>query len=300
MKRWLVLAAAMTAEFLLLLAVFASAGAFVSTLESPDGNAFTLALLREAQRLFPLALLLLVGPGLLSFAGGSANRIIAVMVTILLCSLLAAGGVAARQLVIERGPAHPPRPVIGQAVEVVAAVALAEGVGSTAVTGLTTADFGEAFPRLSYTASAPYDAARGEVRAAGTTWSLIRPTKAPPLPFAAFLSKISIPLIDERPESLGLGIARMGGLVVLAAGFACLGLLASQPISGFMLSMLFSVMTIAADSMLLKYHIDGLLEGFLKPLGLSFGALLTLAAAETLAGLILACAGLLLAPRRRA
>jgi hypothetical protein len=91
----------------------------------------------------------------------------------------------------------------------------------------------------------------------------------------------------------------MTGLIIFAAGFACLGFLASQPISSFMLTLLFSVLTIVADSMFLKYHIGSMLEGLMKPLGLSFGPVLTIVAAETVAGLLLASIGLLLAPRRR-
>ncbi|MFZ4616267.1 MAG: hypothetical protein ACOYM2_08760 [Rectinemataceae bacterium] len=299
MKRWPVLAAAMAAELLVLLAVLASAGAFMSTLESPDGKSFAMALLSETQRLLPLALVLLVGPCLLSFAGSGANRIIAVAATVIFGSLLGAGGVVAGRFVIEKGSPSPPRPVINQAVEVGRAVALVERLENKTATGLTTADFGEAFPRLSYTASAPYDALRGEVRAAGATWSLVRPTKPPSLPFAAYLSTVSIPLFDVRSDSLGSGIVRMAGLIIFAAGFACMGLLASQPISSFMVSLLFSALTIAADSMFLKYHIGSMLEGLLKPLGLSFGPVLTIAAAETMAGVLLACIGLLLAPRRR-
>ena len=51
--------------------------------------------------------------------------------------------------------------------------------------------------------------------------------------------------------------------------------------------------------MFLKYHIGSMLEGLMKPLGLSFGPVLTIVAAETVAGLLLASIGLLLAPRRR-
>jgi hypothetical protein len=299
MKRWLVLAAAMAAELLVLLAVLASAGAFVSTLESPDGKSFAMALLSEIQRLFPLALVLLAGPCLLSFSGGGANRIIAVAATVVLGSLLGAGGVVAGRFAIEQGSPSPPRPVINQPVEVGRAVALVERLENKTAMGLTTADFGEAFPRLSYTASAPYDALRGEVRAADASWSLVRQTKPPSLPFAAYLATISIPLFDARSDSLGSGIARMTGLIIFAAGFACLGFLASQPISSFMLTLLFSVLTIVADSMFLKYHIGSMLEGLMKPLGLSFGPVLTIVAAETVAGLLLASIGLLLAPRRR-
>jgi hypothetical protein len=296
MKTWLVGAAKFFAEFLTLLAFFAAAGAFSATMDAPGLGAFMRAAAREAEKVFPWALALSTGLGIVSFGSGRLKGLWIFLSVCSLGALFGAAGLGARSYLYFAEPADSRALVTGQALtsgDRLVSVASIEGGLARRVAAV---DFAAPFPRLLWASAAPFDGTAG-LRIGGGVWNLRRPAPQP--------SDFGLPLLGRLPVPLeadaGLGpLTAMAGLlafVLLCGGLATPALALRWPLASFIFALAAVAVAVGVEHWLGLASIRDEFAGLLSAIGLRGEGHWLVFGAEAILGLAVAGLGLLLARR---
>lgn len=301
MKAWLGALAKLLVEFLMLLLLLSTAGAFAASLPSPGAEAFLLAALAAALGAWPPALALAMTTGLVSFGLGS-RKLVALLSAGLLGLLLAAGGSWARGLEWAPPAPPPPRPLVGEALDGKEGLVSVGGLEGAAVRDLVAVDWKEEGPSLIWTPRASYEAGSGRVSAPGGSWSLLPRREA-----AGPALSTGLPFIDGLPPPLApLGegffalLARAAGFVLLCLGLGSFSFALRRPMSALLLALLAALAALIADALAPGLGLPRALADLLGELGLALEPRWLFPAAEGLLGLLAASAGLALARGGRA
>ncbi|MEI6877113.1 MAG: hypothetical protein WCL50_18525, partial [Spirochaetota bacterium] len=296
MKAWFAAAAKLVAEFLVLLCFFSAAAAFAATLAMPGLVQFIEEMGREALRVFPWALAISVGLGLISFRRDRGHEVSALLSVLLIGVLLALGGVASREFL--HFPERETRisPVIGRAVENGDRLVSVGELDGAIARRIVAVDFAAPFPRLLWASAATLDG-NGSIRQGKNTFSLVRP----PLT----RQWIELPLPDGIPVPLGRSAgdgflpALMAALafVFLVVGLSTPALALRSPLAS-----LAWVLVAVAGAVALEYWLSGpklreLLGRDLAAAGFGGAVWAIAAVAEALTGVAGAAIGLIFARR---
>jgi len=300
MRVWLVSAAKFIAEFLILLAIFAAAGAFASNLDAPGPLPLALGLEREALVFWPLALALVTGLGMVTWRIAQRGRFRVLLSVCFLGFGLAALGTAARfNLLPPDLPVPPPLPAAGSTLsqgEGLVSVRALEGSQARRVAAL---DWRAPFPRLVWAPRAAFDPGKGGLSLGGATWSLV---PAPPprlgltLPFLGE-EPLPLPLDPSDSDSFVLSLALACAFVLLCAGLSVPSVAIRWPLAAFALSLLAILLAVLAEAWLGTEAAKTLLVRDSAALGLTLDPLWLVAALEAAVGILVAALGLLLSRR---
>ena len=294
MKAWFAAAAKLVAEFLILLCFFSAAAAFAATLAAPGLGPLMEEMGREAFRVFPWALALSVGLGLISFRRDQGSGVPAFLSVLLIGAVLALGGLASREFLSFPARESGISPVIGRAIENGDRLVSVGELDGTIAKRIVAVDFAAPFPRLLWASAATMNG-DGSIRQGKSAFSLVRP----PLTRQG----IELPLLGEIPVPLGRSsgdgflpaLVAALAFVLLVAGLAAPALALRSPLASFSW-----ILVAVAGAVALEYWLSGpklreLLEKDLAGVG---GAVWLIAAAvEALAGIAGAAIGLILARR---
>jgi len=296
MKNWLVAAAKFLAEFLTLLAFFAAAGAFSATMDAPGPGAFLRAAAREAEIVFPWALALSTGLGMVSFGAGRLKGLWIFLSVCVLGVLLGAAGLVARSYLYIAEPARDTALVTGLALtsgDRLVSVASIEGGLARRVAAV---DYGAPFPRMLWASAAPFDGTAG-LRLGGGVWNLRRP--APPRSVYGLPLVGRLPLPLEADSALGplSAMAGMVAFVLLCAGLAAPALALRWPLASFVFALAAIAASVAIEHWLGLPALREEFAALLSSIGLRGEGHRLVFGAEALLGLAVAGLGLLLARR---
>jgi hypothetical protein len=299
MKDWLGSAAKFVAEYLILLAIFASAGAFATTVESPGIGSLALAAAHEAQRIFPLALSLTLGLGLLSFRASGRKPASALISVAALGILMAALGVGLRLVPLPSNAPSRLAPLVGVALEAEDRLVSIRSIEGRRAHGVAIMDFGGTFPRLSWTDSLVY---REETRSIVQgnreipVARMVRPHEDSSLPLLAFLSR---PLREIENLPIPEALTVSSAFILLCVGLASPALGMAWPLAGLSFAIIAIATGIAGDLWLSTPAFVEALRNGAATLGLrDLAPVLPGAVIEALVGILGAGLGLFLARKR--
>ena len=297
MKTWLSALAKLLVEFLILLALLSAAGAFAATLDAPDAKALGRAALEQALAEWPLALALSLTTGIVSFAGARPRSLMSLLSVALVGMLIATAGMAVRNLQWQAPARAQAFPLSGQAVETGDRLASISAIEAARVGGLVTVDWSKAMPRLSWHASAPYDAASSSALVGSTHWSLLPAWEKAESPIStgiSFLDRMKPPLSSLEGEGLAARFARAIGFVLLCIGFGSISLRFRLPVSSLLVAIVAGLAASLFDSSAIAARLPSIAASLLNYPDFAIGAQWILPGAEALAGLAAVTAGFLL------
>ena len=302
MKAWFAALAKLLVELIMLLLLLASARAFAATVADPGLGAFAYACLGAAQRVWPIALALTLTTGIVSFSGLGRRNLATLLSLSLLGFVIATAGTWAGAIRLEGPRLAGPRPLIGQLVVDGDRLASVSAVAGDSVRGLVTLDWAAPMPRLSWSSSAPFDAASARAKAGGISWNLapMREKAASPISSGLpFIDSLPAPLqLDGEPAS-ALAYARAFAFVLFCVGLGALALGPKLPLNALIVAILAGLAALLGDSLAASSGFPTLAEDLLRGLGLGLGGGWALPVAEGIVGFAGALLGLLLGRGRR-
>ncbi|HUX39992.1 MAG TPA: hypothetical protein VMV83_02405 [Rectinemataceae bacterium] len=298
MKAWLSALGKLLLEFLMLLILLSAAGAFASTLDAPSFGAFGRAIIARSLLDWPVALSLALTTGIISFAGARSATLRSLLSVALAGLVIAAAGTAARSLDWQPEPVPSAFPVAGQAVESGDRLASVSAIEAAKVRGLVTVDWAKAMPRLSWRATAPFDAASSSAMAGSARWSLVPVWEKEESPISTglpWLDGLRPPLAQVEDEGLAKNLARAFGFVILCIGFGSLSLRFRLPISALIVAVLAALAAALLDATLFATRLPLLAASLQTSSGFELIAGWMIPGSETILGLVAATIGFFLA-----
>lgn len=298
MKAWLSALGKLLLEFLMLLILLSAAGAFASTLDAPSFGALGRAAIARSLLDWPVALSLALTTGIISFAGARPASLRSLLSVALAGLVIAAAGTAARGLDWQTEPSPSVFPVAGQAVESGDRLASVSAIEAAKVRGLVTVDWAKAMPRLSWQASAPFDAASCSAQTGSTRWSLVPVWEKEESPISTglpWLDGLRPPLAQVVGESLANNLARAFGFVILCIGLGSFSLRFRLPINALIVAIAAALAAALLDSTVFATRLPLLAASLQTSRGFELIAGWMIPGAEVIAGLAAATIGFFLA-----